>query len=65
MRSIYIAIPEQAAEQLRSLAAREYRSPRQQAAILLIDGLRKAGFDVELRTAERAALIAPVDKVER
>ncbi len=63
MRAIYIAIPEQAAEQLRVLATREYRSPRQQAAILLIDGLRRAGLDVELRTAERAMLTA--GKAER
>jgi hypothetical protein len=34
MRSIYIALPEQAADQLRVLATRAYRSPRHQAAIL-------------------------------
>jgi hypothetical protein len=56
MRSIYIALPEQAADQLRVLATREYRSPRQQAAILLIEGLRRAGLDVDLASRERAAL---------
>jgi hypothetical protein len=56
MRSIYIALPEQAADQLRVLATREYRSPRQQAAILLNEGLRRAGHDVDLASRERAAL---------
>lgn len=58
MRSIYIAIPEQAADQLRTLAAREYRSPRQQAAVLLVEGLRRAGLSVDLETRERAELKA-------
>jgi hypothetical protein len=58
MRSLYIAIPEQAAEQLRVLATREYRSPRQQAAILLIEGLKRAGLDVDPRALERLALTA-------
>ncbi len=62
MRSIYIVIPEQAAEQLRVLATREYRSPRQQAAILLIDGLRRAGLAVDLATRERALAAGEKDR---
>ena len=58
MRSLNVAIPDEAAERLRELAAREFRGPRQQAAILIIEGLRRAGFDVELRSAERSVLMA-------
>jgi len=46
MRSIYIAIPDEAADKLRELARREFRAPRQQAAILVIAGLRRARLDV-------------------
>lgn len=45
MRSIYIAIPDEAADQLRELARREFRAPRQQAAILVLEGLERAGLD--------------------
>ena len=47
MRSIYIAIPDEAADRLRELARRELRSPRQQAAILVLAGLERAGLDPE------------------
>ena len=43
MRSIYIAIPTEAAERLRELAHRERRSPRQQAAVLVLAGLDREG----------------------
>ena len=39
MRSIYISIPTEAAERLRDLARRERRSPRQQAAVLVLAAL--------------------------
>ena len=55
MRSIYLAIPEQAADQLRVMATREYRSPRQQAAILLIRALLDLDIEPAVRPAERAA----------
>jgi hypothetical protein len=61
MRSIYIAIPDHAATQLRVLASREFRSPRQQAAILF-DGLRRAGLTVELHSKERAPLTRTADR---
>jgi hypothetical protein len=47
MRSIYIAIPDDAAAKLRELARREFRAPRQQAAILVLAGLERAGLDSE------------------
>lgn len=45
MRSIYIAIPDEAANKLRELARREFRAPRQQAAVLVLAGLKNAGLD--------------------
>ena len=47
MTSLYIAIPTEAAEKLRELAQRERRSPRNQAAVLVIAGLARAGLGVE------------------
>jgi len=47
MRSIYIAIPDEAADKLRELARREFRAPRQQAAILVLAGLERAELDSE------------------
>lgn len=54
MRSIYIAIPDDAADKLRELARREFRAPRQQAAILVLAGLERAGLDPETPPDERA-----------
>ena len=45
MRSIYVPLPEGAAERLRELAAREMRDTRSQATWLILDGLRRAGLD--------------------
>ena len=39
MHSIYISLPAEAADRLRELARRERRSPRQQAAVLVLAGL--------------------------
>ncbi len=41
MHSISIAIPAEAAERLRDLARRERRSPRQQAAVLVLAALER------------------------
>ena len=54
MRSIYIAIPDDAADKLRELARREFRAPWQQAAVLVLAGLRRAGLDPELRSEDPA-----------
>ena len=43
MHPISIAIPAEAAERLRELARRERRSPRQQAAVLVLAGLDREG----------------------
>ncbi|HEY5520795.1 MAG TPA: hypothetical protein VIK08_09060 [Candidatus Limnocylindrales bacterium] len=44
-RSIYVPLPEGASAALRDLARRELRDPRAQAAMLVIEGLRRAGFE--------------------
>lgn len=41
MRSIYISLPADAADRLRELARRERRSPRQQAAVLVLAALER------------------------
>ena len=41
MHSIYISIPAEAADRLRDLARRERRSPRQQAAVLVLAALER------------------------
>jgi hypothetical protein len=56
MRTIYVPLPEDAREGLRELARRELREPREQAAWLIVEGLRRAGLDVDLATRERAEL---------
>lgn len=61
MRSIYVPLPDGAGDRLRELARRELRDPREQAAWLILDGLRRAGMEPEHRAPERVAL-APHDK---
>jgi hypothetical protein len=63
MRSIYIAIPDDAAEKLRELARREFRAPRQQAAILVLAGLKHAGLDADERPEDPVA--PPVSTLDR
>jgi len=43
MRSIYVPLPETAREALCSLAEREWRDPRDQATVLLLEGLKQRG----------------------
>ena len=47
MQSIRVVIPDPAAVKLAELAERQYRAPRQQAAILVLAGLERA--EQELR----------------
>jgi len=47
MHSISIAIPTEAADKLRDLARRERRSPRQQAAVLVLAALDREGTSPE------------------
>jgi hypothetical protein len=42
MRSLYVPLPSEAVERLRELASREFRDPKAQAAVLILDGLRRA-----------------------
>ncbi len=51
MKVIYVALPPDAFEALRRLAARELRHPRQQAARLILDGLRRELTDARLGVA--------------
>lgn len=47
MRSLNLAIPEDIAQQLERLAERDFRRPRDQAALLLVQAIRRA-LDVPL-----------------
>jgi len=58
MRSIYVPLPEGAGDRLRELARRELRDPREQAAWLILDGLRRAGLPVDVSPRDRAAMAA-------
>lgn len=62
MRSIYVPLPEGASDRLRELARRELRDPKEQAAWLILDGLKRAGLDVQLETRKRAALVRTGDR---
>jgi hypothetical protein len=54
MRSIYISLPADAADRLRELAWRERRSPRQQAAVLVLAALER-----DAKTAPRREKPSP------
>ena len=46
MRSIYVPLPEGATDLLWELARREMRDPKAQAAVLILEGLSRAGLPV-------------------
>jgi hypothetical protein len=52
VRNVYVPLSESTIEQLRELARREYRGAKEQAAWLILDGLRRAGLEPEQRQAE-------------
>jgi hypothetical protein len=54
MRSISISIPDDAADKLRELARHEFRGPRQQAAVLVLEGLSRAALDLPPLSGEGA-----------
>jgi hypothetical protein len=62
MRSIYVPLPDGVADKLRQLARRELRDPKEQAAWLILDGLRRAGLDSEARPTVEQATAAPGEK---
>ncbi len=41
VRNIYVTLPDAVVERLRQLAAREYRGTKEQAAVLILEGLRR------------------------
>ena len=47
MRNLYVPLPEGAIERLRELAAREFRGTKEQATVLIIDGLRRSGLPID------------------
>jgi predicted transcriptional regulator len=55
LRSITVAIPDEASAKLNELARREYRRPKDQAAVLLLDALRRVELDTEARAGGRAS----------
>jgi hypothetical protein len=62
MPTFYIALPDDAADRLRELAWRERRSPRQQAAVLVLAALERLEADAQrtARPGRRARRAAPV-----
>ena len=56
MRSIYVPLPEGTADRLWELARREMRDPKAQAAVLILEGLRRAGLPVDVEPPERVEL---------
>ena len=60
MRSIYVPLPDGAADRLRELARRELRDPKAQATRLILDGLERAGLPVDLES-QRAVAREPVE----
>ncbi len=52
MKSITLAIPENTAAKLAELARRQYRAPRQQAAVMLVEAIERAAGAPTERTAE-------------
>jgi hypothetical protein len=56
MRSLNVAIPDDAAAKLAEIARREYRRPREQATVLLLEALGRHDVDVQVRPEERAQL---------
>jgi hypothetical protein len=49
MRSLNLAIPEDDAQQLERLAERNFRRPRDEAALLLVNAVRRAALDLTAR----------------
>ncbi|MCL5961822.1 MAG: hypothetical protein M1358_21325 [Chloroflexi bacterium] len=62
MSSIYVPLPRPVADLLVELALREMRHPRQQAAVLILEGLRSRNLlpeDVTIPPDSRAASKEP------
>lgn len=55
MRSLNLVIPEDAAQQLERLAARDFRRPRDEAALLLVQAVRRAAIELVTGDSEIGA----------
>lgn len=52
MQVLTVAIPDDVNDQLRELAHREFRRPRDQASVLLIEAVRRAAAEPEARAVD-------------
>jgi len=57
MRSLNLAIPEDVAQQLQRLAERDFRRVRDEAALLLVQAVRRAAQDLAAASEHRSELI--------
>lgn len=64
LRTFNLAIPEDVAQQLERLAERDFRRPRDQAALLLVQAIRRA-LDVPLGSEGGAEPLAKPDSSRR
>ena len=55
MRTLYVRLPDGAIDRLAELARREFREPKAQAGLLILEGLRRAGLDPERSGTVRTA----------
>jgi|NGEPerStandDraft_6_1074524.scaffolds.fasta_scaffold473206_2 hypothetical protein len=62
-RSLNLIVPEEVAQQLEHLAEREFRRPRDEAALLLVQAVRRAALDLLLR--DEGDTEPSVDKPDR
>lgn len=51
MRTIYVALPSDALERLRDLAQREFRGAKEQAAVLILEGLERHATNTTRKAA--------------
>jgi predicted transcriptional regulator len=61
MRVLTVAIPDDVNDQLRELAHREFRRPRDQASVLLIEAVRRAMAEPEARAVDASPPDRPVE----
>ena len=54
MRSLNLAIPEDVAQQLQRLAERDFRRVRDEAALLLVQAVRRAAQDLAASSEHRS-----------
>lgn len=55
MRAIYVPLTERTREALLALSEREFRDPRDQAALIITEGLRQAGVLAESGPSRHAS----------